>query len=363
MGPAGMGNSYAQRLERWLDPFSDHEAVAIAEEMVNRGFTYDTPFAFALILGPLPDLALDSPPPSWMAARAGGDDILLRFRRALRDLAEKSRFSDFLHDNRELFDNLVAQSSEGYDPQRISGWMESFYGYGADGYHTVLAPASFPTGGYGVGITSGNGEWHLYNIARASESGPGTPILPGGRDLEMLAIHEWGHSLADPAVFAHPDSIRQLEDLYEPVSHLMAEQHYASLQSFAQEQVLRGIDAFARLEIWGDAEYQNYVSQMNSRGFYLTAMVAQELASYSDNRSEYETFADFAPVLLERMAREEPRPPRPRMRVHPALLVRAILGVVAAVVVFWWITVGMRRRRKQIEEMHDLDDSDSFSGS
>ncbi len=353
MGPTGPGNDYAQRLESLLEPFSAHRAITLAETLLERGFAYDAPAAFALAIGPLPDLEAHPAIPRWLSARAGGEDALEEFRQSLVDLAQESDFISFVEQNEEMLWSILVQSAGEYTPEVPAEWMEDFYGYGADGYHTVLAPAMFPAGGYGAGILHPEGHWHVYSIARAEVIGYGEPRLPTGDDLERLAVHEWGHAFSDPAVFAHPALIADLRPQYEPVAQIMRDQHYPSLPSFVQEQVLRGIDALARKDLYGQRVHVQHLRDMNSRGFYLTERVLTELEAYRENRDRYPTFVDFAPTLLSRMAREEPRSPPPR--IHPALWVRLILGGTALVAMLWWIVVGMRRRRERIENMEDFD--------
>ncbi|MFO7941820.1 MAG: hypothetical protein R6U92_04145, partial [Bacillota bacterium] len=77
-------------------------------------------------------------------------------------------------------------------------------------------------------------------------------------------------------------------------------------------------------------------------------------AIYTENRGVYETFDEFAPILLARMADEPVGSPPPR--IHPSRWLPLLLGLVAILGVLWWLSVGLRRRRRQIEMMEDFDD-------
>src|SRR5690554_1334825 len=57
-GPDGEGNEYFQMLQEFFSTYKDHQAVEIAQDLTNRGFTYDAPPAFMAHLGALPELEL-----------------------------------------------------------------------------------------------------------------------------------------------------------------------------------------------------------------------------------------------------------------------------------------------------------------
>ncbi len=353
MGPSRGGNSYTSEMMALLSEHRDHPAVGTAQDLIDRGFTYQIPMVFALHLGDLPGLATDHIP-TYIGDRVGGGNRLRQFAGDLKDLAGASGFASFMNAQSETLQSSLEATIEGYRPKRIANWLEGFYGYGADGYHVLLAPAAFPPGGYGARRADSDGRWHLYCVTRAADSGSENPEFPRGEELEKLVIHEWGHSLSDPAVYSNPRLVEDLYDHYEPVKATMVDQHYSNPDLFVAEQVLRGVDALARRKLYGEAEYREFVIAMNSRGFYLTEMVAEELIIYTKNRHVYSTFEEFVPILLSRMANEPvgSRPPR----IHPSLWLPLLLGSVAILGVLWWLTVGIRRRQNQIEMMEDFED-------
>ncbi|MFO7941169.1 MAG: DUF4932 domain-containing protein, partial [Bacillota bacterium] len=340
MGPARGGNAYTSELLDLLTKHREHRAIKTAQTLVDRSFTYEIPMAFALHLEELPDMAKGTIP-AHLNDRVGGEGRLEEFAEELEDLAATAEFASFMEAQSQTLRSSLRAAVRDYHPKRIIDWLEEFYGYGADGYHVVLTPAAFPAGGYGARRVESGGEWHLYCIARAADSDTENPVLPEGRDLEKLVIHEWGHSLSDPAVYSHPRLAENLHGHYKPVEATMGEQHYSNPDVFVAEQVLRGVDALARKELYGEAEYREFVIDMNSRGFYLTEMVAEELAIYTENRGVYETFDEFAPILLARMADEPVGSPPPR--IHPSRWLPLLLGLVAILGVLWWLSVGLRR--------------------
>jgi len=89
-GPAGEGNEYYRALKEFFAPYGDHEAVKIAQELTNIGFTYDAPPGFVCHLGSLPELTLKHEYSEYLINRAKGRERLESFRLALRDLAAAS---------------------------------------------------------------------------------------------------------------------------------------------------------------------------------------------------------------------------------------------------------------------------------
>jgi hypothetical protein len=149
MAPAGDGNKYFQRLKSFFEKYEDHEAVEITQDLLDDGFSFDAPPGFVLNLGPLPELKEDSTP-SYFIQRAGGMDKLEEFRTALKNLAEESNFMEFFLAERKYLKEVADSTIRGFDAQKVTGWLNSFFGYKGDEFHIVFAPAMFPGGGYAM---------------------------------------------------------------------------------------------------------------------------------------------------------------------------------------------------------------------
>ncbi len=55
-GPKGIGNEYFRELKNFFANYKEHQAFKLAEELTQKGFSYDAPPNFILSLGPLPNL-------------------------------------------------------------------------------------------------------------------------------------------------------------------------------------------------------------------------------------------------------------------------------------------------------------------
>lgn len=111
----------------------------------------------------------------------------------------------------------------------------------------MLAPSQFPGGGYAAEIESAHGERHIYVIYRDVGRSEGSPEFGDQHMLEYLALHEWGHCFSDHAIEPYIDA-PELTQLYQPVAKRMSQQAYGSVEAFFCEQVLRAVDALAKLQ-------------------------------------------------------------------------------------------------------------------
>lgn len=331
-GPQGKGNKYFQALKEFMEPYKDHEAVRIAQELTDKGFTFDAPPAFACHLGPLPELELAAEYSEYLVRRAGGRDVLERFRIAMKDLAEESKFTEFLAGWQDTFARWIEQSSAGFDRPKIEKWLTEFFGWEASGFHVVLAPAMFPGGGYGATVVDRDGRSIGYNIVRCGGTSEGDPDLPSGISVETLTLHELGHYFVNPSLDEHPSLVQRLQPWYLKVERQMKDMAYGQLGTYANEQVLRAVCAVARRDLYGEQSYEQAIEREERYGFHLTRVAAEALSDYAQNRDQYPKFTDFVPELLDRMTSGDP----------PGDLAEEITRQVWGWLAFAWGMVGLK---------------------
>lgn len=296
-GPQGEGNEYFRALRDYFAPYKRHEAITIAQELTNLGFTYDAPVGFICHLGPLPELELKYEYSSYLIERARGRDRLERFRLALADLAREASFLDFYDSWLPQFNEWIAATE--FNGDMITDWLEGFFGKQASEFHLIFAPAMFPGGGYGANIDSPNGELISYQILRERGTSSRAPDLPSGRYLEYLSLHEWGHSFVNPVLDVLTDEVSELQLLFTPVATKMRNKAYPDVHVFMNEQVLRAVTTLAAEELYDEETYQEWLLNEEEAGFYLTKDVIGMLREYKSNRDTYPTFESYAPTLLK----------------------------------------------------------------
>ncbi|MCK8058373.1 MULTISPECIES: DUF4932 domain-containing protein [unclassified Fusibacter] len=298
-GPADRGNEYFKELQAFFEPFKDHEAVRIAQELTDYGFTYDAPVNFILSVGSLPALEMDAEFSTYLVTRAGGAEKLEKFRTALVNLAKESDFDTFYNSNKDRFDEILNQQHSEFDFSDSKAWINDFYGYSLDSYNIIFAPAMFPGGGYSATVNSSAGETFAYQVIRENGQSETAPSFSGG--LLGLTVHEFSHCFVNPSVEKQSDKFKeyQLNDLFAPVDELMSRQAYSNVTVFLNEQIIRAITYLA-LEDLADAETATINKEKDiSRGFYLTDYTVEKLRDYKNNRDTYQSFDDFTAYLID----------------------------------------------------------------
>lgn len=344
------GGDYSRSVDRFFAPYLGHEAVQIAEDLLARGFAHDLPPNFAFRLGPLPQLEIIHPYDAHLARRAGSEAQLERFRMALIDLAAESGFTDFFEQNRNRFETAVEEVAADLDGLLMVQWLEGFYGWSAMEYHTILAPSLFPAGGYGATVGTADGELIMVGVIRTGDG----PMQ--GETLAGLMLHEWGHSYVDPTLARHAREVFELQPLFEPVEGQMSDQLYTNVHTFVNEQVIRAIGALAMKDLYGRAAYERDLAVNEGRGFYLTRHLAEYLEeNYRSQRDVFPTFVDFAPEIIAELASLDPTDfsPKAHLRINLRDVPFMLMGATVLIVVLWWFSYGLRRRRARIEQMDE----------
>ena len=300
-GPVnGVGNDYYKSLKEFFSQYKEHEAIKIAQELTDLGFTYDAPPAFILTLGDLPTLNTDNEYNDYLIGRSGGKDILERFRLALIDLSEESNFLQFFEDNRDVLSVCMDSAIKNVDLMEVINWNTNFYGESNDEFHLVFAPSMCFGGGYGATVEKSDGSKNIYQIIR-EKGGTVTPYFSSGVDIGTLSLHEWGHAYVNPAIQLYSDDFSKytLDEFFEPVKQEMSNMAYPETIYFLNEQVLRSCTIVAYEELYGKSIANRYIEYYESIGFYLTQFTIETLNQYTANREKYPNFKDFIPYLFE----------------------------------------------------------------
>lgn len=300
-GPQGPGNEYYRALKEFFSAYKDHEAVVIARRLTEKGFTYDAPPAFICHLGTLPELPVLYEYSDYLVERAGGRDKLEDFRLALADLAAASRFLDFFARWEPYLEECLQEIRESFREDVVQAWLTEFFGWEPAHFELIMAPSMFPGGGYGATAWDSAGNPLAFQIIREQGTSTGVPEFPTSADLELLTIHELGHSFVNPSLEAYPERTNKLRPLFWRVREVMRAQAYTATALFLNEQVIRAVEVLAARELYAFEVGEHVVEYNADRGFYLTTFVVEQLEHYRANRSLYPTFQDFVPHLFDQL--------------------------------------------------------------
>jgi hypothetical protein len=302
-GPNGKGNRYFKALQKFFSEYREHPAVKMAEKMNARDFTYDAPPNFILQLTPLPELESRYGYSDYLIKRAGGKENLETFRIALRDLSRQSDFLSFFKQHRAVLEQCLQETLKDFDAEKITKWLDQFFGWSGSEFHLVFAPAMFPGGGYGAWSKTDDGRTIIYQVIR--EEGDRIffdPHFATGIELEYLTFHELGHSFVNPSVEKYNELIKKLklEEFYKPVEEIMKRNAYGTLDIFLCETINRAVTMIAMRDLHADQEiHKKILAGEIKRGFYLNPFTIRQLDYYRDHRDQYKRFDDFLPYLFE----------------------------------------------------------------
>ena len=203
-GPQGPGNEYFRALKAFFAGYKEHKAVAIAEEFSKTGFTFDAPPAFICHLGPLPELELAYEYSDYLIGRAGGREKLEEFRLALIGLARESNFLEFFAQWEPYLDESLAPSREGFREDVLTEWLQEFFGWSA-GVPPHYGASMFLAADMGLMPLIKMAAWWCSRSYVKTGSSSDRPEFPTSTNLELLTIHELGHSFVNPSLEAYPE--------------------------------------------------------------------------------------------------------------------------------------------------------------
>lgn len=345
-GPPHVSYRYGEDINEYFAPFEEHDAVNLAQELTDRGFTYDAPPGFILHFSQPPALEKLYPYSDYLKDRAGGEKILDDFAEALRRFAVESDFMTFYEDHRRFYSQIVGSVSEYFDQEKLISDLEGFFGFEQASYTIILAPYMFPSGGYGSRIEE-KGKFHCFEIMRVSNIWQDTPSFGSTSGIYYLSLHEFGHSFVNPITEDFRSEVANYEDLFNPVADKMKSIAYGNWEIMLNETLIRAFTCYRKNEEYGTTEGNNCLSEEKDVGFYFVEDIFELYSEYMQNRDMYPDFKSFYPNILDRLGEimyedstthvsESPTAHVPEPSDIDPLIFVGVLIVAAAVVVTYW---------------------------
>lgn len=305
-------NRYSRDLKSFLGPYKSHAAVEKSQSLLNRGFSYDAPPAFVLCL----DESMSPPPQGYsdyLNKRARGEANLEEFRTGLISLAEESGFMAFFNSKQGDYRTWLAASAEGVDGEAMEAWLKEFYGSTREiSFHYVLAPAMFPSGGYGFKrrvLRDETEQIQVYQVIRADSNQTTAPGLPSGKNLMYLGLHEFGHSFVNPVVGDKRENFDdpRIQEIYADVHSQMKKMAYGNIGTYYNELVIRAATILGAkdLGVIQESDVRDHLLRQQRIGFKPVAIVYELLQEYQASRDRYPTFDSYVPELLDQLAERE----------------------------------------------------------
>jgi hypothetical protein len=295
-----LDSSYRARMHRRFSPFRNHPAIPAAAA---TRFGYNYPAEAILHFGPPPALEPRVAVAQATIIAAGGQQAFDAWIAGLRDFARDADFMRWFEAEQHAHDAMTTSVQALLGPLSIGDILDSYWGPAGHQRTLILAPLINRTIGYGARVEVEGGELELYSIqgpwALAGRE-PRFIAREPGRFVGML-LHEFSHSIVNPATAAAADEVAALAPLFAPIRHDMTRQAYSTWHIALDEHLVRAASTQMAARALPPELARQAAAGQRQRGFrYLDATIEAL-------REEYEgrgrSFRDALPMVLQHLGR------------------------------------------------------------
>ncbi len=295
-----LNKKYVAAIDSMMAPFKSHKAVARLNELRGaQGLSYDAVATFAthtaihdghFTLRPGADVAKYES--RW---RSGQDAEMARL---MDDVYRQSGFHDFYVSQQPFYGKVVANAKAMISNVDLK-WLEDFFGGPIRGH---IAVSLLNYGNYGTTLhCAGQPEESVVIIGCSNLDEAGVPVF---HNLESLIVHEFSHPTCNPIIDQY---LQQFNGNAQLTAELMKEElqarAYAGGGTVLRESMVRGVEtqyALAHATTADDSlAVEASISDQVASGFLFFRELTNALSSYRQNRSQYATLAQFAPMIVE----------------------------------------------------------------
>ena len=288
---------YKKDLLQTFQPYAEHEAVKLFQEMSHSGFTFDAPPTVMLHLGFPPELAVKQPLTDYLIRRAGGEEKLMRFIEQLRDFAEQTHFLTFFQKHEGFFQKTLQSVNENFQDIDFIGVLEGYYGQKQHSYNIILAPMF--NGNYGPRISRNDGTFDIFNIVSPRQIKDDILYFGSKANFEHLAWHEFSHSFVNPLGEQYRKKLMEYDSLFKPIQKKMSASAYGNWITTVNEHVVRAVTTRLNYLHKGKEDGDRVLAGEKTYGFAYVEVLCEKLEKYERNRKKYPTFTSFYPQLVD----------------------------------------------------------------
>lgn len=285
---------YADAIDAWFGEHVEHPAVKLAEELTQRGFSYDAPVGWILHYGPPPELVPQVALDPYHVERAGSERLLRQYAAALRDFAVDADLAGFMEATSAFNAALVRRAEEVVAHRPYAADLEAWFGESHASYTLVVTPTLGPVNF--AARVQGEGGLDVFQLS--------SPLPYESRaelqdELSELIAHELGHTFVNPAVDEAWAAFEPSAALFEPIREEMSRQAYPDWRIAAKEHVVRAA-VCRQVRAWaGEEAARSCVADDVSRGFRYLPPLYEALGDYEADRRRFPTLRTFLPRLGE----------------------------------------------------------------
>jgi len=277
---------YKKAMIDFFNPYSEHKAVKLCEELIKRGFTFDAPVGFMMHFSEPPELEVVIPFSKYHISRAGGEALLREFAKALKDFYHDSNFEEFWRRHLDFYRLIEEHASANIQLEKTVKMLEDFFGIEQKGYHVVLAPLFYGNYGYAIKVDD---KQILYAFLGPFRVKNGIP------EFGAALFHEFAHNFVNPLTDEFLSEYRDFWALYRPIESFMEKMAYGDPSTMINEHIIRAIE----LKVRSPKDIQKALRNEEKKGFAYIRPIFNLLSKY--DRAKYRTFREFYPEIIDLM--------------------------------------------------------------
>lgn len=274
-------------------PYDTCQIMSIYRKMEADGYFYDFFVGFLLQVDEAPNAKITAFTDAAVVHGFSkkGDSVEARrnaeaFLAAFNDFYRAVNFDAYLAGNKAYYDLANANVVKNLPPGDMLPVMEDYYRKKFNHYY--LVPSLNILTGMGFGQTNRKtgtiynsfGPFSFQNF----ESGHLDMGFDYPEKIKGLAVHEFGHSFANPAIAALPQSlIDSTARLYEPIKKQMSTQAYTSWTMSLNEHLVRTGEVIVAEKLGDSARAVTIMRENVDKGFIYLPFLVKELKAWDKN--------------------------------------------------------------------------------
>jgi len=232
------------------------------------------------------------------------------FLAALNDLYRAVDFGAYLEKHKAHYAQANAQVKMNLPGGELLPVMEHYYRQSFNGYY--LVPSLNILTSLGFGKVNWNSRT-IYNVFGPFGFQSFDPLQPDmafnyPERIKVLAIHEFGHSFANPAVDRLPDTlIKGTAYLYAPIKEEMTKRAYPSWQMSLYEHFVK-VGEYLIAEKLGDtARAEIFLKDAKEAGFIYVPFLVKELRIWDKDPAVNKSFDQAVRVAMQHLQEAYPK--------------------------------------------------------
>lgn len=298
---------YKRSMEEYFKPYKEHRAIKIFEGLYKREFDYDAPFQLVLKLSQPPYLEFEHELEEIDITRIDNEngsktkeDIkkeLEDFVKAMKEFAEDSNFTKFFHKNEKFYTELIEEEVKIIEGNEFIKQIEDYYGMSQNSYNFIFA-SIFNRCGFGPRVKIGE-KYDIYSILGMVEVKDDRPSFGKLSRFRHMVWHEFSHSFINPLTDKHINEINKYEELLNSIKEEMEAQAYGIWYACVNEHIIRALTSrFSSIYISEELGEMELTKERIYGEYAYVEEIFNKLKEYENNRSQYKTFEEFYPQIV-----------------------------------------------------------------